>query len=140
MAQEKLIQASPIPYTILRSTQFFEFLGGITKSGTVGQTVHLSSALVQPIASDDVAATLADVTASPPVNGIIEVAGPERVSLAELAKRFLIETGDSRNVTADVNARYFGAVLNDQALTPGANPRIGSKSFEDWLSESKLKA
>src|SRR5258705_4086659 len=86
MAQENLIKASPIPYTILHSTQFFEFLGGIAQSGTVGQTVHLSPALVQPIASDDVAATLAKIAVSPPVNGIVEVAGPERVRLAELWK------------------------------------------------------
>ena len=140
LAQEKLIQASPIPYTILRSTQFFEFLRGIANSATVEHTVHLSPALVQPIASDDVAAALADVTVSPPVNGMVEVAGPERISFAELVKRYLVETGDSRKVVADVNARYFGAVLNDQSLTPGANPRMGSKSFEQWLSESKQKA
>jgi len=140
LAQEKLIQASPIPYTILRSTQFFEFLRGIANSATVEHTVHLSPALVQPIASDDVAAALADVTVSPPVNGMVEVAGPERISFAELVKRYLVETGDSRKVVADANARYFGAVLNDQSLTPGANPRMGSKSFEQWLSESKQKA
>ena len=140
LAQEKLIQASPIPYTILRSTQFFEFLRGIANSATVEHTVHLSPALVQPIASDDVAAALADVTVSPPVNGMVEVAGPERISFAELVKRYLVETGDSRKVVADVNARYFGAVLNDQSLTPGANPRMGSKSFQQWLSESKQKA
>ncbi len=139
MAQENLIKASPIPYTILHSTQFFEFLGGIAQSGTVGQTVHLSPALVQPIASDDVAATLAKIAVSPPVNGIIEVAGPERVSLAELVKRFLINMGDSRHVVADSSARYFGAVLNDQSLTPGANPRIGPTSFEEWFSKSQLK-
>src|SRR5262245_18419664 len=139
IAQENLIKASPIPYTILRSTQFFEFLGGIAKSGTVGQTVHLSPALVQPIASDDVAATLAKIAVSPPINGIIEVAGPERVSLAELVKRLLINMGDSRLVMADANARYFGAVLNDQSLIPGANPRIGSRSFEEWFSTSQQK-
>jgi uncharacterized protein YbjT (DUF2867 family) len=92
---------------------------------------------VQPIASDDVAATLADIAVSPPVNGIVEVAGPERVSLAELVERFLLRTGDARYVVADVNARYYGAVLNDQSLTPGANPRIGSKSFEEWFSTFK---
>ena len=139
LAQERLIKASPIPYTILHSTQFFEFLGGIAQSGTVGQTVHLSPALVQPIASDDVVATLAKVAVSPPINGIIEVAGPERVSLAELVKRFLIKMGDSRQVMADANARYFGAVLNDQSLTPGANPRIGSRTFEEWFSTSQQK-
>lgn len=137
MAQERLIKESPIPYTILHSTQFFEFLGGIAQSGMVGQAVHLSPALVQPIASDDVAATLATIAVSPPLNGIVEVAGPERVSLAELVERFLRKTGDSRHVVADVNARYFGAVLNDQSLTPGANPRIGSKTFEEWFSTFK---
>jgi uncharacterized protein YbjT (DUF2867 family) len=136
IAQENLVTTSPIPYTILHSTQFFEFLGGIAKAGTLGQTVHVSPALVQPIASDDVVATLAKIAVSPPVNGIVEVAGPERVSLAELVKRFLIETGDPRLVMADANARYFGAVLNDQSLTPGANPRIGSRTFEAWFSTS----
>ena len=139
LAQEHLIEESPIPYTILRSTQFFEFLGSIAQEGTSGQTVHVSSALVQPIAADDVAATLATIAVSPPVNGIIEVAGPERVSLADLVKRFLIKTGDSRQALADSTARYYGSVLNDQSLTPGVNPRIGSTSFEEWFSTSKLK-
>ncbi|MCC2665618.1 MAG: putative NAD(P)-binding protein [Geminicoccaceae bacterium] len=136
MAQEKLIQASKIPYTILRSTQFFEFVSGIAQSGTVGQTVHLSPALVQPIASDDVAAALADVTVGAPVNGTVEVAGPERVRLDELVGRFLRATQDPREVVTDVHARYFDAELNDQSLTPGDNPRIGSTRFEDWLSHS----
>jgi uncharacterized protein YbjT (DUF2867 family) len=139
LAQEKLIKESPIPYTILHSTQFFEFLGGIAQSGTDGQTVHLSPALVQPIASDDVAATLADVAVSPPLNGTVEVAGPERFSLAELVQRYLTKTGDARQVRADANARYFGAVLNDQTLTPGANPRIGSTNFEAWFRTFKPK-
>jgi uncharacterized protein YbjT (DUF2867 family) len=139
LAQEKLIKESPIPYTILHSTQFFEFLGGIAKSGTVGQTVYLSPALVQPIASDDVAATLADVAVSPPLNGTVEVAGPERFSLAELVQRFLVKTGDARRVLADVNARYFDAVLNDQTLTPGANPRLGATNFEMWFRTFKPK-
>ena len=140
LAQENLVKQSPIPYTILRSAQFFEFLGGIAKSGTVGQTVHLSPALVQPIASDDVVAALAMVAVSPPVNGIVEVAGPERVRLADLVQRFLINMGDSRQVVADSSARYFGAVLNDQSLVPGANPHIGSRSFEEWFSASQLQA
>jgi uncharacterized protein YbjT (DUF2867 family) len=137
LAQEHLIEASPTPYTILRSTQFFEFLGSIAQEGTIEQTVHVSPALVQPIAADDVVATLATIAVSPPVKGIIEVAGPERVSLADLVKRFLVKTGDSRQVLADSNARYYGAVLNDQSLTPGANPRIGSTTFEAWFSTSK---
>ena len=136
MAQEKLIKAFKIPYTILRSTQFFEFVSGIAQSGTVGQTVHLSPALVQPIASDDVAAALADVTVGAPVNGTVEVAGPERVRLDELVGRFLRATQDPREVVTDVHARYFDAELNDQSLTPGDNPRIGSTRFEDWLSHS----
>ena len=137
LAQEHLIEASPMPYTILRSTQFFEFLGSIAKEGTIGQTVHVSPALVQPIAADDVAATLASIAMSPPVNGIVEVAGPERVSLADLVKRYLIKTGDSRQVQADSSARYFGVLLNDRSLTPGANPRLGSTTFEEWFSTSK---
>jgi uncharacterized protein YbjT (DUF2867 family) len=140
VAQEKLIRESPIPYTILRSTQFFEFLRGIANSGAVGETVFVSPALYQPIAADDVVAALADVTLNHPVNGIVEVAGPERVSLAELVQRFLVETGDSRTVIADENARYFGAKLNDSSLTPGENPRLGSLSFEAWLSQTQVKA
>ena len=136
MAQEKLIKASKIPYTIVRSTQFFEFVSGIAQSGTVGQTVHLSPALVQPIVSDDVADAMADVTLGAPVNGTIEIAGPERVRLDELVGRFLSANQDPREVVTDVHARYFGVELNDQSLTPGDNPRIGATRFEDWLSRS----
>lgn len=139
VAQEKLIRESPIPYSILRSTQFLEFLRGIADSATVDGTAHLTPALFQPIASDDVVAALADVTVGAPVNGILEVAGPERVSLAQLVKRYLSEIGDTRTVVPDVNARYFGAVLNDQSLTAGPNARIGAQNFETWLSKSKLK-
>lgn len=142
VAQEKLIQASPIPYSILRSTQFFEFLRGIANSATVDQTVRLSPAKFQPIASEDVVANLADVTVNPPVNGIVEVAGPEPIGMAELVQRFLMQTGDTRKVVADASARYFGTPLTDQSLTPtpGGNPRIGSRNFEQWLSESKQTA
>lgn len=140
VAQEALIQAAGVPFSILRSTQFLEFLRGIADSGTIGQEVHASPALFQPIASDDVVAALADVTMGEPVNGIVEVAGPERVSLAYLVQRYLDETGDTRTVVADFNAPYFGAILNDQSLTPGANPRIGLQNFEAWFSKSKLKA
>jgi uncharacterized protein YbjT (DUF2867 family) len=140
LAQERLIQASPIPYTILRSTQFFEFLSSIAQEGTIGQTVHVSPALVQPIAADDVAATLASVAVSLPVNGIVEVAGPERVRLSDLVQRFLSKTGDARQVLADSDARYYGLVLNDQSLTPGANPRLGSTTFDEWFGTSRPKA
>jgi uncharacterized protein YbjT (DUF2867 family) len=140
LAQENLIKESPIPYTILHSTQFFEFLGGIAQSGTDGQTVSLSPALIQPIASDDVAATLADVAVSPPLNGMVEVAGPDRYSLAELVQCYLTKTNDARRVLVDANARYFGAQLNEQTLTPGANPRLGTTNFEAWFRAFKPKA
>jgi uncharacterized protein YbjT (DUF2867 family) len=134
MAQEKVIRDSLMPYTILRSTQVFEFLGGIAKSATEGQTVRLPPALVQPIASDDVVATLADVVESPPVNGTVEVGGPERVGLADVVERYLLKKGDPRWVIADVDARYFGARVNNQSLIPGAEARIGSKRFEEWFA------
>ena len=136
MAQEDLIKASKFPYTIVRSTQFFEFVNGIAQSATDGQTVRLSSALVQPIVSDDVADALAEVTLGAPVNDTIEIAGPERLRLDELIRRFLSAKQDARQVVADVHARYFGLELNDQSLTPGDNPRIGPTRFEDWLSRS----
>jgi uncharacterized protein YbjT (DUF2867 family) len=136
MAQERLIKASNIPYSILRSTQFFEFAGGIAQSATVGQTVRLSPALLQPVMSDDVAEALADVTLGSPVNGTIELAGPEKLPLDEIVRRFLSAKQDPRQVIADVHARYFGTELNDQSLTPGDNPRIGTTRFNDWLSHS----
>jgi uncharacterized protein YbjT (DUF2867 family) len=136
MAQEDLIKASKVPYTILRSTQFFEFLNAIAQSTTEGQTVRLSPAFVQPVVSDDVAAALADVTPRTPVNGTVELAGPERLRLDELVRRFLRANQDARQVVADVHARYFGAELNDHSLIPGDNPRIAPTRFEDWLSRS----
>jgi uncharacterized protein YbjT (DUF2867 family) len=137
MAQEDLIKASKVPYTILRSTQFFEFLNGIAQSATDGQTVRLSPAFVQPVVSDDVAAAMADVTLGAPVNGTVELAGPERLRLDELVRRFLSANQDARQVVADVHARYFGVELNDQSLIPGDNPRIAPTRFEDWLSRSR---
>lgn len=139
MAQENLIKASGIPYTILRSTQFFEFMGRIADSGGEGNTVRVSPALVQPIVSDDVVAALADITLGAPVNGTVEVAGPEKFRLDELVRRVLSAKNDTRNVTADVHARYFGTELNDQSLIPGSNPRIGATRFETWLSRSTPK-
>jgi uncharacterized protein YbjT (DUF2867 family) len=136
MAQENLIKASKIPYTILRSTQFFEFVSAIAQSATDGETVRLSPALVQPIVSDDVAAALADVAVGEPVNGTVELAGPEPIPLDEFVRRFLSANRDARKVTADVHALYFGLELNDQSLTPGDNPRIGPTRFGDWLSRS----
>ncbi|HEY9618940.1 MAG TPA: SDR family oxidoreductase [Crinalium sp.] len=140
VAQEKLIKDSKIPYTILRATQFFEFLSGIAQSNTDGQTVRLSPALVQPIASDDVAAVLTDLTVGAPLNGTIEVAGPEKFRLDELVQRFLIANNDARKVITDIHARYFGIELNDRSLNPGDNPRIGSTNFEQWLGRQAKAA
>jgi uncharacterized protein YbjT (DUF2867 family) len=134
LAQERLIKASKIPFTIVRSTQFFEFMSGIAKDATTGQTVRLSPALLQPIAADDVAATLADVAVGAPANGTIELAGPDRLGLDELVRRFLRAMKDARQVVADAHARYFGAELNDQSLTPGDTPRVGRTRFADWLN------
>jgi len=137
IAQEKLIRASGVPYTIVHSTQFMEFLGGIAQSGTEGQTVRLSPAFVQPIASGDVAAAMADFTLGAPVNGTVEVAGPERIRLAELVQRYLTASNDPRTVVADMHARYFGAELQDDTLVPGDNPRLGATRFKDWFSQSQ---
>jgi uncharacterized protein YbjT (DUF2867 family) len=134
LAQEKLIKGSGIPYTILRATQFFEFVGAIIQSGTDGDTIRLSPALIQPIASDDVAAALADLAVAAPLNGTVEVAGPEPLPIDKLARQFMAAKGDSREVIADVHARYFGAAINDRSLTPGEHPRIGKIRFENWLS------
>jgi uncharacterized protein YbjT (DUF2867 family) len=133
MAQEKLIKDSKIPYTIVRSTQFFEFTRSIAQSATTGQTVRLSPALMQPIASDDVVAALADVAVKPPVNGTIEIAGPDKLGMDALVRRFLNAIKDTRQVVADVHARYFGAELNDASLTPGDKARLGQTRFDDWL-------
>jgi uncharacterized protein YbjT (DUF2867 family) len=140
VAQEKLIQASKIPFTILRSTQFFEFVGGIVQSAVKGNEIRLSPALLQPIASDDVAAALAEVTLGEPLNGIVEVAGPEKIPLDALARQHMAAKGDGREVIADVRARYFGTELNDKSLTPGDGPRLGRIRFEDWLSASAAHA
>jgi len=139
IAQEALIVAAGMPYTIVHSTQFFEFLGGIVQSGTQGDYVLLSPAFVQPIASDDVALAMADATLAAPVNGTVEIAGPERVRLAELAQRYLRKTGDARIVRADPDARYFGALLNDDTLVPGPGPWLGKIDFETWFSQSGAK-
>jgi len=136
VAQENLIKASGIPFTIVRSTQFFEFVKGIIESATEGQTVGLSPALMQPIASDDVAAALTGLALAEPSNDTIEIAGSEPIRMDELARRFLSATRDPRKVTADVHARYFGTELNDQSLTPGDKARLGPTRFEEWLSRS----
>jgi uncharacterized protein YbjT (DUF2867 family) len=136
VAQEKTIKAATVPYTIVRATQFFEFIGGIADGSTEGKTVRLPPALMQPMAADDVAAALADISVGRPLNGTIEVAGPEAIRMDELARRFLSAKRDPRQVSTDVHARYFGTEVDDRSLTPGSDPRIAPTHFEDWLSHS----
>jgi uncharacterized protein YbjT (DUF2867 family) len=136
MAQENLIKASGIPFTIVHATQFFEFTNGIAQSGTQGETIRLSPILMQPMAADDVAAAVADAAVAEPVNGMIEVAGPDQIRQDELVRQFLGATGDTRKVITGNDARYFGIEVNDQSLVPGANPRLGTIRFQDWLNRS----
>lgn len=138
MAQEELIKASPIPYTIIRATQFFEFVEGIAKAATNGEIVRVSDVMMQPIVSDDVAATVADVALCEPLNGTIELAGPEPIRMNELVRQFLAAHGDFRTVVTDPGAGYFGTPVNDQSLTPGANPILGRTRFADWLRRSTV--
>jgi uncharacterized protein YbjT (DUF2867 family) len=134
VAQEKLIAAGRVPFTILRATQFFEFLGRIADSATDGKTVRLTSAWIQPVAADDVASTLVTVALERPANGIVELAGPDPIRMHEAAERLLEATHDPRRVTADERAPYYGAVLNDRALTPGDQPRLGRVHLDEWLT------
>jgi uncharacterized protein YbjT (DUF2867 family) len=136
LAQEEAIRAAEVPYTILRATQFFEFLGRIADSSMSGESVHLPPVLIQPEAADDVAAALADVALSRPANSIVELAGPEAFRFDELVRRVLQAKNDPRRVTSDAHARYFGAELDEHSLTPGDNPRLAPTRFEDWLSQS----
>jgi uncharacterized protein YbjT (DUF2867 family) len=143
-AQETAIKAAAIPYTIVRATQFFEFISGIADANTEGDTVRLPPALMQPIAADDVAALLAEFAAGPPANRIVEIAGPEQLRMDELARLVLSAKLDPRRVTTDVQARYFGAVVDDHSLVPGGNPQIAATRFGTWinrfLSEVRTKA
>jgi len=133
LTQENLIKASGIPYTIVRATQFFEFVGAIADSATDGDTVRLPPTLMQPIVSDDVAAILADIAVGKPLNTTIEIAGPEPIRMDDLVRRFLIANRDPRQVITDPAAGYFGTRVNDESLTPGPNPRLGSTRFGEWL-------
>ncbi|NWA28394.1 SDR family oxidoreductase [Pseudomonas gingeri] len=139
LAQEELIKASKLPYTLLRSTQFFEFVEGIVNSGVNGDTICLSPALIQPVAADDVSAVLADLTVGAPLNGIVEVGGPDRFPLDELARKFLAARNDKRPVIADVRARYFGSELDDRSLVTGDNAHIGATRFQNWLNRSSTQ-
>jgi uncharacterized protein YbjT (DUF2867 family) len=133
MAQEELIKAAPIPHTIVRATQFFEFVGAIAQAATQGQTVRVSSALMQPILSDDVVAVLADVATAEPINGTIDLAGPESIPMDELVRRFLSASRDSREVVTDPKAGYFGTPITDRSLRPIGDSRIGPTRYADWL-------
>ncbi|MGY6126150.1 SDR family oxidoreductase [Paraburkholderia strydomiana] len=137
VAQEKLIEASGIPYTIIRSTQFLEFLGGIAASSAEGNTVRLSPGLFQPIASDDVAAFVADVALAAPRNGIVEIAGPQRAPFDEIIASYLKAIGDPREVVRDPEARYFGGRVEELSLVPLGEARLGRIGLEEWLSRSK---
>ena len=137
VAQEKLIKASPIPYTVVRATQFFEFVGGIAQSATQGQTVRLPSALFQPILSDDVAAALVRIAVAKPLNGTVELAGPDALPFDEVVRQYLVAQHDPRTVVTDEQARYFGTALEKRSLVPEAeNPLLGSARFADWLSRT----
>ena len=136
VAQENLIKASGIPFTIVRSTQFFRFAKGIIQSATEGQSVRLSSALMQPIAADDVAAALTGFALGKPLNGIVEIAGPEPIRMDDFARRYLSATQDPRKVITDTHALYFGTELNDHSLTPGRKARLAPTHFQAWLNRA----
>jgi uncharacterized protein YbjT (DUF2867 family) len=140
VAQEKLIEASGIPYTIIRSTQFLEFLRGIAAESTDGNTVRLSPGLFQPIAADDVAANVADVALAAPRSGIVEIAGPERAPFNEIVARYLKAVGDPREVVSDPEARYFGGRVEERSLVPLGEARLGHIGLDEWLRRSQTKA
>ncbi|AWM39021.1 NmrA-like family protein [Gemmata obscuriglobus] len=137
VAQENLLKAGSVPYTIVRATQFFEFLGAI--AGTGAGEVRQPTAPMQPVAADDVAAALAAIAADAPVNGTVELAGPESLSIAAFVEKFLAASGQPRSVIADPQARYFGAALDERGLNPGPNPRLGPTRFEEWAARAGLK-
>jgi uncharacterized protein YbjT (DUF2867 family) len=134
VAQEALIERSGQPYSIVRATQFFEFMKNIAQSATDGDTVRLAHVLIQPMAADDVAAAVGQVAVGAPRNGILEVAGPEQFRLDELVRRTLSARHDPRTVVTDPSARYFGAVLGERSLVPEGDAQLASTRFEDWLA------
>jgi uncharacterized protein YbjT (DUF2867 family) len=134
LAQEKLIQSSSIPYSIVRATQFFEFVKGIADVSTDGNRVSLPGVLIQPMAADDVASAVSRVAVGSPVNGTVEVGGPEKFRLDEFVRRGLAARKDAREVVADPQARYYGIQVSESSLIPGADARLGETRFEDWLS------
>ena len=140
VAQEKLIVASGVPYTIIRSTQFMEFLRGIADEGTKGNTVRLSPGLFQPIAADDVAPIVAEVARAAPRNGIVEIAGPERAPFNEIVARYLKAVDDPREVVRDPEARYFGGRVEERSLVPLGEARLGHIGLDEWLRRSQVRA
>jgi uncharacterized protein YbjT (DUF2867 family) len=136
VAQEDAIEKGGVPYTILRASQFFEFIGRIADANSDGEAIHLAPAYVQPESADDVAAVLADIAVNEPLNGFVELGGPEQFRLDELVRRFLRANNDVRLVETDPHARYFGAELEENSLVPDGDARIGLTRFEDWLSRS----
>ena len=140
VAQEKLIKTSGIPYTIIRSTQFLEFLGAIANSSADGNIVRISPGLFQPIAADDVAAIVADVALAAPRNGIVEIAGPERAPLNEIVARYLKAVRDPREVVRDPEARYFGGRVEERSLVPLGEARLGRITFDEWLRRKRSAA
>ena len=136
LAQENLIKGSGVPYTIIRATQFFEFVPSIAQAATTGQTVRLSSAMMQPIAADDVGLAVADAALSTPRNGTIDLAGPQPIRMDELARQYLAAHHDGRAVVTDDSTGYFGTPVDDGSLTPGPNALLGASRFADWLNKS----
>ena len=140
VAQEKLIETSGIPYTIIRSTQFLEFIRAIADSSAVGSMVRISTGLFQPIAADDVAAIVADVALAAPRNDIVEIAGPERAPFNEMVARYLKAVGDPRQVVSDPEARYYGSRVDELSLVPLGRARLGRIGFDEWLRRSQARA
>ncbi|MFM0340756.1 SDR family oxidoreductase [Paraburkholderia fungorum] len=137
VAQEEAIEAAGVPYTIVRATQFMEFIGGIADFSTDSGTVRIGEGLFQPIAVDDVAAILAQIAQSAPLNGRVDIAGPDRAPFAEIVARYLKSVGDARPVVTDRDARYYGGLVEEQSLVPLGDARIGRVSLDQWLAQAK---
>ncbi|HST08397.1 MAG TPA: SDR family oxidoreductase [Gemmatimonadaceae bacterium] len=140
IAQEKLIEESSIPYSIVHATQFYEFIKGIADGGTVGDTVRLAPVLIQPIAAEDVATEVVKVAVGAPINGIVEIGGPKQFRMDQLVSRYLAARDDRRAVIVDPHARYYGAELKERTLVPDKNAAVGQIKFEDWLSQQPVGA
>lgn len=140
VVQERIIRESGVPYTLIHSTQFFEFLGGIAQSAADGDTMKVSTGYIQPIASDDVAAAVVEAALAPPLNGTVEIAGPEKFHMSDLVSRFLKDIKDKHTVVGDAKAPYFGAVLQENDLIPEAGAKLGKIDYPAWLKTSRYAA